>query len=133
MGDDSCQSCAAQRSVVGNGVGDRWHILHARVNHGITLICICHNVALGRQIKRSSLYVYAPVLTQACLSFLILHSPSLSRSNILTYARSYTVQTQTFLKLSFPSHLILLSFSYYLSLPSSFFCALISVMQAKSS
>lgn len=60
FGDVSCRSRAAQRSVVENGVGDRWHYLHARVYHGIPLICLCHTVALVKQIKRSSLYVSAP-------------------------------------------------------------------------
>lgn len=60
-------------------------------------------------------------LTQSRLSFLISHCPSLSRSTVLTYVWSYSIQTPSFLKLPFPSHLILLSLSSYLSLPSSSF------------
>lgn len=112
MADGSCQSCVAQRSVVENDVGDRWYFLHASVHHGITLMCLCHTDVLVRQIKRSTLY--GTCSWHRPIYLFLSHNALPFPGRMSSHSWTYSVQTLSFLKLTFPSHLILLSLNIHL-------------------
>lgn len=130
MANDTGQSCVAQASVVENGVGDRWHYLHARVRHGITRICLCRTVASVRQIKRSFLNVYVPDTVLFIFSHLTLpFSIQVNRPHIcLILFDSDSILSQTAIPLPFNS---VISQFLFIS-PFILLCALTTVLQAKS-
>lgn len=105
---DSCQSYAA----------DRWNSPHARLHHGITLICLCHSVALDRLNYPASVSP-ASALGPFIFSHLILSFPiQLERPHIcLVLFGSDSIPSQT--AILHPIQICYVSATIYLTLHPS--------------